>query len=137
MDRGGYFAVDALKGVHVLMVERDAVARRTLDGALRYCGALVTAVPTPRVALAAMRVVHPDVLLVGIAARGAGARDFLRRVRALKPDDGGIIPAIALGHASAAAARTRALGWGFRDYLAWPVDPWALARLISSLVPGS
>src|SRR2546422_293008 len=92
MSRGGFFAVDSLSSVHVLVVDDDASFREVLVSLLRYCGALVTARATPDEALVAMNQVKPDVLVVTIGPDGASS--LPRRVRARKPEDGGNAPIV-------------------------------------------
>jgi CheY-like chemotaxis protein len=55
-------------------------------------------------------------------------------VRALAPDKGGAIPAIALTAYGRAEDRVRALTAGFQMHIAKPVDPDELAVVILSLV---
>ncbi len=46
MARGGFFAVDSLTSVHILVVDDDVSFRDVIVALLRYCGALVTPVGT-------------------------------------------------------------------------------------------
>ena len=131
MTRGGFFSVDSLRGVWVLVVDADPHGRQTLVEILSYCGALVTPLASPAEALSVMRQVKPDVLLVTLDQ--SGDLDFIRLVRALKPEEGGVVPAVAVGAAgrpSDDTVRSR----GFQAYLRKPLDPWALCRVVSELV---
>ncbi|HEU4368281.1 MAG TPA: hypothetical protein VFV05_08670 [Methylomirabilota bacterium] len=130
MPRGGFFSVDSLRGVWMLVVDRDPDGRRTLVEILSYCGALVTPLASAADALRLMRQVKPDLLLVALLA--GDDFDFIRRVRALKPEDGGVVPAIAIGAGDAVADLARARG--FQAYVRTPLDPWGLCRLASSLM---
>ena len=53
-------------------------------------------------------------------------------VRALKPEEGGVVPAIAV--APPTPVRRYARSRGFQASLRKPLDPWALCRLVSELV---
>jgi len=64
MTRSGFFSVDSLRGVWVLVVDADPHGRQTLVEILSYCGALVTPLASPDEALSVMRQVKPDVLVV-------------------------------------------------------------------------
>ena len=131
MTRSGFFSVDSLRGVWVLVVDEDPHGRQTLVEILSYCGALVTPLASPAEALNVMRQVKPDVLVVTLAQSGDFA--FIRLVRALKPEEGGVVPAIAVGTADSPpddTVRSR----GFQSYLRKPLDPWALCRVVSELV---
>ena len=98
---------------------------------LSYCGALVTPLASPAEALNVMRQVKPDVLVVTLAQSSDLA--FIRLVRALKPEEGGVVPAIAVGAADSPSDET-VRSRGFHAYLRKPLDPWALCRVVSELV---
>jgi CheY-like chemotaxis protein len=126
---GGFFSVDSLRGIWILVVDGDPHGRRTLVEILAYCGALVTPLASAADALSVMRQVKPDVLVVTLGEDGL---DLIRRVRALKPDDGGVIPAIAVGPAE--GIEDLAGSRGFQACLRTPLDPWALCRVVSGLM---
>jgi CheY-like chemotaxis protein len=128
MTRGGFFAVDSLTSVHVLVVDDDASFRSVLVSLLRYCGALVTAVATADEALIVMSQVKPDVLVITVGGNAATA--LVRRVRACKPDDGGNAPIVAVLRAGAPDAVPE----GVNVHLTEPLNPWELCRLISMLL---
>ena len=129
----GFFSVDSLVGVHALVVDADQECRQLLSSILRYCGALVTTTASSREALKVMNVVKCDVLIVEIVLPGESGVELIRRVRALKPEDGGVVRAIAL---SRDADRDDALTAGFDAHLTKPIEPWAMCRLVSTLVFG-
>lgn len=132
MSRGGFFSVDSLRGVHVLVVDDDRDSRDLVVAILQYCGALVTAVARAAEALDVMRQVKPDVLVVDLGISVVEADRLLRSVRGLKPEDGGTVPAIAYGGQARAERRDPAAA-DFDAYVAKPVNPWELCRLITSL----
>ena len=129
MSRGGFFAVDSLSSVHVLVVDDDASFREVLVSLLRYCGALVTARATPDEALVAMNQVKPDVLVVTIGPDGASA-SLPRRVRARKPEDGGNAPIVVVLREGAGDS----VHEGVNVHLREPLNPWELCRMISTLL---
>ena len=130
----GFFSVDSLVGVHALVVDPDQECRQLLSSILRYCGALVTTTTSSREALKVIGVVKCDVLIVEIALPGESGVELIRRVRALKPEDGGVVRAIALSEGD--ADRDGALAAGFDAHLTKPIEPWAMCRLIATLVFG-
>lgn len=134
MARGGFFAVDALRGVHVLVVDDEADCRDLLTAILGYCGALVTAVGSAREALGVMALIKPDVLLADLVLEEDDGIWLVRQVRALKPDDGGMVPAVAVSALAAESDRERARAAGFDAYITKPLDPWELCRMISALL---
>ena len=128
MTRGGFFAVDSLASVHVLVVDDEASFRETIVSLLRYCGALVTVVATPDDALTAMNQVKPDVLVVTLTPAGRSV-SLVRRVRDRKPEDGGNAPIVAIVRDS-----TRDIPEGVNVHLTEPLNPWELCREISALL---
>ena len=130
----GFFSVDSLVGVHALVVDADQECRHLLSAILRYCGALVTTTASAGEALKVMSVAKCDVLIVEIALPDATGVELIRRVRALKPEDGGVVRAIALSGRS--VDFDDALAAGFDAHLTKPVDPWALCRLVATLALG-
>jgi len=129
MPCGGYFSVDSLRGVLVLVVDSNPRGRETLREILSYCGALVTPTASVDEAAGVMRQVKPDVLIVALPEDDDVA--FIRDVRSLKPEDGGVVPAIAIARdADDDLARSR----GYQASLRTPLDPWELCRLVSSLM---
>ena len=131
MTRSGFFSVDSLRGVWILVIDADPHGRQTLVEILTYCGALVTPLASPAEALNVMRQVKPDLLVVTLAQSGDLA--FIRLVRALKPEEGGVVPAIAVGSADSPSDDT-VRARGFQASLRKPLDPWALCRIVSELV---
>lgn len=134
MARGGFFAVDSLRGVHILVVDDEADCRDLLSAILGYCGALVTAVGSVREGLGVMALIKPDVIVGDLLMDEEDGFSLIRRVRALKPDDGGMVPAVAVSALAAEADRERARAVGFDAYIAKPLDPWELCRTISALL---
>jgi len=129
MPGGGFFSVDSLRGVWVLIVDSHPRNRDTLGGILSYCGALVTPMASTAEALGVMRQVKPDVLIVALADDPDFG--FIRRVRGLKPEDGGVLPAVAIGSdVDEGLARSR----GYQAALRMPLDPWELCRVVSSVM---
>ena len=96
---------------------------------LSYCGALVTALGSVEDALSVMQQVKPDMLIVALLDDDDFA--FIRQVRGLKPEEGGVVPAIAIARdVEDDLTRSR----GFQAHLRTPLDPWELCRLVSSLM---
>ncbi len=132
MGRGTFYAPDSLSGLYALVVDPDKERRTLVSGILRYCGALVTPVETSHTALSVMALLKPDALVVDFSEPEAFALPFIRSVRALKPEEGGVVTAIAIGDAGADAGLAR--GRGFDAYLTKPLDPWELCRAVSTLL---
>jgi CheY-like chemotaxis protein len=125
--------LDTLAGLYVLVVDASCDRRSVLPSLLRYGGALVNAVDSAAGALELMRLVKPDLLVVALGVSASDARELIAAVRALKPERGGMVPAIAIGSDPSRADEARA--HGFDAFLAQPVDRAELARLAARLIP--
>ena len=79
-----------------------------------------------------MRVVKPDLIVVDLGVSGDGAWDLIAALRALKPEGGGMAPAIAVGTAPDEGEEARARG--FDGFLTHPVDRAEVARLAARLI---
>jgi CheY-like chemotaxis protein len=133
MTRGGFYSVDSLSGVHVLLVSDEAEGREVFGGVLTYCGALVTPAASAEEALAVMRRMKADVLIVELDIPGHDGYWLIQQVRALKPEDGGTTRAIGLRPPEDDGDGARAREVGYEVCLGLPLDPWVLCRAVSSL----
>lgn len=125
MSGDGFFSVDSLRGTWVLLIDDERSSRELLTDILEHCGALVTAVGSAEAALGVMRHVKPDVLVTSLFQSHRDAKWLIKEVRARKPEEGGVIPAIVITRAEPAA--------GFEGHLVHPFDPWELCRLITNI----
>lgn len=137
MDRGGFYSVDSLRGVHVLVVDHEADCRDLLSAVLDYCGALVTPVDSPESALEVMGLIRPDVVVVDLTEGDKDGHWLIRQLRSLKPEDGGVVPVIGLSAAGSPARVAGAGAAGFVACLVKPVDPWELCRIIAGVTTAS
>jgi CheY-like chemotaxis protein len=134
MARSGFYSVESLSGVHVVLVVDDGASREMLASILRYCGALVTAVDSADGALAVIRRVKADALVTEVELPGRDGVWLIRQVRGRKPEQGGVVPAVALVPRAEGPTVEQALAAGFDAGLPLPVDPWQFCRLIASLI---
>jgi signal transduction histidine kinase len=126
--------VPDLSRTRVLVVDDDADARELLTATLGYYGADVVAAENASEALALIPELRPDVVLSDIGMRGEDGYALIRRVRALPPGRGGVVPAIALTAYAATNDRARSLAAGFQMHVPKPFDPLELARVVERLV---
>ena len=124
--------MDSLSGIYALVVDGEKERRTLVSGVLRYCGALVTPIETADEALTVMELLKPDVVVVDFTNPEEGGLPFIRAVRALKPEEGGMVPAVAMGDGGANGELARARGYD--GYLVKPLDPWELCRMVSTLL---
>ena len=128
----GFSSRDVLHGVFAVVVDRDKERRQLVTGLLRYCGALVSPAETPDGAFAIMRLLKPDVIVVDWSSPNDDALAFIRGVRALDAEDGGMVPAIAIGEGSDGTDLARASGVDM--YLTRPLQTARLCEAINELL---
>ncbi|MCX5794421.1 MAG: PAS domain S-box protein [Elusimicrobia bacterium] len=128
-----------LQGVRILVVEDDDDTRGMLISALSYCGAETRGAATAAEGFALFTRDGADVLISDIAMSGEDGYGLLRRIRALKPEQGGQVPAAALTAYASSEDRTKALRAGFQICLPKPVDPAELVTVVNTLTqkPGA
>jgi CheY-like chemotaxis protein len=76
----------------------------------------------------------PDLIVSDIAMPGEGGYSLMRRVRALDPEQGGRIQAIAVSAYSRTKDLMRALAAGFQAHLSKPVNAAELTHVITGLI---
>jgi CheY-like chemotaxis protein len=125
--------VTTVRGLRILVVDDDADTRELVAAALVYHGARVTAVASVVEAREAFKKAPPDVLVCDIVMPGENGFTLINEVRALRPEAGATVPAVALSAYVRPVDRDRALAAGFDRFLAKPVDPLELIQLLAVL----
>lgn len=123
-----------LHRVRALVVDDEASARDIVTAVLKQCGAEVTAVSSAAEALSALTQWQPNVLVSDIAMPEQNGYELISKIRTLKPQEGGNIPAVALTAYAKADDRLKALAAGFQSHLAKPFEPGELALVVANLV---
>jgi len=124
-----------LGGRRILVVDDEADARDLLTAILSRAGAQVLVAASADEALEALRRWRPDVLVSDIGMPGDDGYVLIRKVRALRSEEGGQIRALALTAYARSEDRSQALAAGFHTHVAKPVDPLELTALIAGLAP--
>ncbi|KAB8335115.1 PAS domain S-box protein [Scytonema tolypothrichoides VB-61278] len=126
-----------LDGLRILVVDDEVDARELLIQILVECGAEVVAVDSADEVIAALKEQTSDsrfdILISDIGMPRQDGYALLRRVRALKSNEGGRIPAIALTAYARAEDRKAAFLAGFQSHVAKPVEPGELIAVIGNL----
>nr|RNJ70016.1 MAG: PAS domain S-box protein [Leptolyngbya sp. IPPAS B-1204] len=125
----------SLAGLRILVVDDDADTRNLIVFLLQQAGAAVTAVASASEAFALLTQAKLDLLLSDIGMPDIDGYMLLRQVRALPPEQGGTIPAIALTAYAGEINQQRAAAAGFQGHIAKPVEPEALIQAITALNP--
>jgi PAS domain S-box-containing protein len=126
----------SLRGLRILVVDDEPDARDLVAMVLERCGAQVTAVSSAREGLHVLSEARPDVLLSDIEMPEQNGYDFLRQVRHLPAERGGLTPAAALTAYASTADRMKTLEAGFQIHVPKPVQPPELVAVVASLVRG-
>jgi CheY-like chemotaxis protein len=126
-------ATPSLSGIKVLVVDDDEDAREMLKAALNSYGAEVITTPGAPQALDALASEKIDVLVSDINMPEIDGYELIRRVRAMKPEQGGRIPAVALTAYARAEDRLRALQSGYQTHVPKPVEPAELEVVVATL----
>jgi CheY-like chemotaxis protein len=124
----------SLDGIRVLVVDSDADQRELYTLVFVHQGAQVVAVASADNALAEIVRAKPDVVVSDISLPDKDGYELLQAVRALTPERGGRIPAVAVTGWARAQDRTRALAAGFQAHLAKPVVLDTLVAVVAALV---
>ena len=122
-----------LSGLKVLVLDDQGDARELMKRVLEDCGAKVLTAAAAGEALALVERERPDLLVSDIGMPDVDGFELLRRVRALGPERGGKIPAIALTAFARSEDRTRALRAGFQVHVSKPVEPSELVATVASV----
>ncbi|MBW4518294.1 MAG: PAS domain S-box protein [Scytolyngbya sp. HA4215-MV1] len=127
-----------LEGLKVLIVDDETDARELLGTLLRESGAMVTAVASAREAFSTLTQSsfdqRPDLLVSDIGMPEEDGYMLIRQIRALAPEQGGRIPAIALTAYARTEDRIKALAAGFQSHVPKPVEPAEFIAVVANLL---
>jgi CheY-like chemotaxis protein/two-component sensor histidine kinase len=125
-----------LTGIRVLVVDDDTDSREFIAFVLEQLGAQVSTVTSAREAIAEVSasLSQPDILLSDIGMPNMDGYMLMRQIRAMPPEQGGQILAIALTAYAGEIDRQQALAAGFQHHLAKPVEPDELVKVILNLL---
>ena len=121
-----------LDGVHVLVVDDEADARRVLVMVLERVGAVVATAGSVPAAIEALAKARPDVLVSDLGMPDQDGFDLIRHVRQ-DGHDARDLPAVALTAFVQKDDAHLALLAGFQVHLPKPVDPHDLTSVIARL----
>jgi CheY-like chemotaxis protein len=123
-----------LYGLKILVVDDDVDTRELIDWVLRRAGAEVVCAGSARESLDALEKERFHLLISDIAMPDEDGYSLLRKVRALAPEHGGRIPAIALTAHSMVTDRLQSLRAGFQSHVPKPVVPEELVEVVASII---
>ena len=121
-----------LDGMKVLLVDDDPDSLKLVGVALGQCGATILQAMSVAAAMLHLEQSTPDVIISDVAMPTQDGIDLVRQVRARK-DLTSKVPMVALTAYTSDDDRRRILAGGFNDYLAKPVAPLELMRVLAAL----
>ncbi|WP_243147096.1 response regulator [Scytonema sp. UIC 10036] len=124
----------ALQGIQVLVVDDDADNLELITFILEQAGAVVTSVSSAEEALQLLYQTYPNILIADVGMPRMDGYTLLRQVRALPPEQGGQVPAIALTAYAGEIDRQKALAAGFQLHIPKPIDPEILVDAIVQVI---
>ncbi|MDI1445291.1 ATP-binding protein [Polyangium sp. 6x1] len=125
--------VSDLRGISVLFVDDTADARDLVATLLANHNARVTTAASGEEALRLLEQEPIDVLVSDIGMPGMDGYELIRRVRALPPERGGHVPAVALTALARDDDRVKARRAGFQTHVAKPIQVMELLTAIGCL----
>jgi PAS domain S-box-containing protein len=123
-----------LIGRRILLVEDDQDSRELIAMFLTGCGADVRTVGSAGEAVASFAARRPDLLISDIAMPGESGYALIQQIRALPPERGGEVPAVALTAYAGPEDVVKALRAGFDAHMAKPVEMRDLAARLGDLL---
>jgi CheY-like chemotaxis protein len=123
-----------LYGLKILVVDDDLDTRELIDWVLRRAGAEVATAGSAAEALEALDKDRFHLLISDIAMPDEDGYTLLKKVRALPPERGGRIPAIALTAHSMVQDRLQSLRAGYQSHVPKPVVPEELVEVVASII---
>lgn len=112
-----------VSGIRVLLVDDDTDGREAVGRMLSRAGAVVITADSVEAALKLVATEPPDVIVSDIGMPRVDGYEFLRRLRAHPPLEGGKVPAVALTAFVRDRERAAARRAGFNAHLAKPLRP--------------
>jgi signal transduction histidine kinase len=125
-----------LSGLRVLVVDDEQDALDLMRCVLEECHAEVEVASSVEAGYALFQERRPDILVSDIAMPREDGCELVRRVRALSPERGGAVPAVALTALAGEAERRRAIGAGFQRFVTKPIEPAKFPAELASLARG-
>ncbi|WP_100899596.1 PAS domain-containing protein [Nostoc flagelliforme] len=122
-----------LTGIRVLTVDDDPDARQLITVLLTEYGAQVLTVSSAAEVLANLESFQPDVLVSDIGMPEVDGYSLIQQIRALTPEKGGHIPAIALTAYARVDDYQRAIISGYQRHVTKPLDPQELVQAVVAL----
>jgi CheY-like chemotaxis protein len=123
-----------LSGVRVLAVDDTSDTREILGFILERAGAHVRLASSVKEALELLQGWQADLVIADIGMPEEDGYALMHQVRALKAENGGLIPALALTGYASQQDRVQSIKAGFQAHLTKPVEPKELIAQAANLI---
>jgi signal transduction histidine kinase len=123
-----------LNGIQVLVVDDEPDSLALAKFVLQQAGARVMTAATAREGLQAFIQSLPDVLVSDIGMLEMDGYMLLQQIRALPPEQGGQVKAVALTAYAGEVNRQKVLQAGFQQHISKPMDPQELVTAVSTVL---
>lgn len=132
-DTGREVEQSRLDGITVLVIDDEADAREVAAYALRSAGAAVLTASSAAEGFELLRSHRPAAVICDIGMPVNDGYDFVRWLRGLSREEGGLTPAAAFTAFARAEDRERAIALGYHMHLTKPAAAGALVKAAASL----
>ncbi|OKH41607.1 hypothetical protein NIES2101_34005 [Calothrix sp. HK-06] len=120
--------------LQILIVDDEADMRELVLTILEQYGAQVRVAASAAEVLAQLDIFQPNLLISDIGMPNTDGYMLIRQIRDRLPEQGGLIPAIALTAYAKEYDQQQALEAGFQQHVPKPVEPEELVKAISKLL---
>ena len=124
----------SLKGLRILAIDDEPDVRDMLQTLLQDSGANVLTASSAQEGLEALAAWKPHIVISDIGMPGEDGYSLIRKIRALTPEQGSEVPAIALTGYVRVEERMRALEAGYQMFVPKPVETNELVSMIDDLL---
>ncbi|HEY9825549.1 MAG TPA: PAS domain S-box protein [Stenomitos sp.] len=124
-----------LNRMRVLAVDDDPDARELLTTLLIQYGAEVLMVTSAAEVLIHLDSFQPDLLISDVGMPEVDGYELIQLIRALPPEKGGLVPAIALTAYAREGDYQKAIDSGYQQHITKPLDPLVLVRALIPFMP--
>jgi PAS domain S-box-containing protein len=122
-----------LTGIRIILIDDHRDSLDLLELSLKGYGAVVQSFTSATAALASLTSTLPDIIISDIGMPEMDGYTFIQRLRALPPDQGGQIPAIAVTAYVHEEDRQRVLASGFQQHIPKPIEIGRVAKAVLAL----
>jgi len=125
----------ALQGLRVMVVDDEKDSREVTAFLLERNGAEVVLAGSAAEAMELLAGGHPDVLISDIEMPEVDGYALIEELRTRPPEEGGLVPAVALTAHARVEDRSRALRAGFQLHVSKPAPEGELVAAVARLAP--